>query len=1050
MPSRTLFGVHYIHDRRGYSNSVRSIGKAVVGRNGERQMRIPRFLYVVYNNVEPSDAWVSVRILLLDNTHKMEITNRHNIKEAARDFVNDWKDRGHEITDYIEFWEDLLEDVFGVSKARKAIEPQKDVEYARKHKRMDIFVKTSKVVIEQKSRGIELDKEQKAKEGTPLEQLQFYHEKMDKDKSGRYGIACNFSEFWIWDSYNKNADVNKIRLEELPRRWKELKFLVEPYRPEGYVDFVHEEQVAKTASEFVQELYNTIHKGKTDWSKDELQWLNMFCVRVVFCLYAEDANLFPNGLFSTFIEKTPSDEMSDKFDALFIWLDSNDKERVKLSPMAGKIIRSFPWVNGGLFDKKIEYKTPEISEEARRILLTADSLKVKDSEEIFSWEDISPTNFGCIFESTVNEKVRDSGGMHYTTPTNIRRAIDPLFRDALDQELSAIEKYPTSTEGEKDTKYRALETYRKKLASYRFLDPACGSGNFLTETYKALHQLELRAIESELLFRHDLKLGNDNPCEVRMGQFYGIEIDHFAVSVARASLWIADCQLLKETNKHLKCEYNPLPLEKNNNIHCADALYTDWDQVLKRKKSTPIYIIGNPPFKGARGGKDTPKEKEQKKKSLLYVMNDIGKDGKTIWDCVGDMDFVCGWYAKAAKYMQGYPLIKAALVSTNSIVQGEHAVNLWRPLMRHFGVNISFAWRTFRWFNEAKNRAQVSCVIIGFYCAKRPKQQDCHIYLDKGDPILCDNINNYLIPGDPYFINPNRKAPICDVSKIVMGNQPIDGGNYIFTEEQKNEFVLKEPQSAKYFRKWYGADEFLNNNPRYCLWLGDCEPEELAQLPNCEKRVTKVIEFRKHSPREQTKKLQFKPRRFGTERMPEQEYLIIPEVSSENRRYIPFGYMSPNVFCSNKVRLLEDGSLYDFGILSSRLHMAWVRLVCGKLEDRLDYSIEIVYNNFPWPINVSEEVRKRITNTAQSIIMARQNHPHSTLKQLYDTKYGKAPADLIDAHNENDKAVFAAYAYLGILPNMTDEKIGMILLRESVRIAKSLEKKKKTNKRKKK
>ncbi|SEA19262.1 Type II restriction/modification system, DNA methylase subunit YeeA [Prevotella sp. tc2-28] len=973
----------------------------------------------------------------------MDIQKVSDRKEAARQFVKNWMNRGHEIEDYQEFWEDLLEDVFGVPKARKEILPQQKVKVAKSTKRMDILLKTSKVVIEQKNRGVDLEKEEKTKGGSPIEQVQFYHEKMDKDKSGRYAIACNFSEFKIWDSYNKNAEIKTIKLEELPKRWKELRFLVEPYKPEGYVDPNREEKVASRASEYIQNLYNAIFDSKQKWTKQELQWLNMFCVRAVFCLYAEDAGLFGDEQFSLFIEKTPADEMSDRFDALFVWLDSNDKERKNLSAFVGKTIRNFPWVNGGLFDKKVDYKTPEINEAARNILLNADNLKM-DNGEIFSWEEISPTNFGCIFESTVDMKVRDSGGMHYTTPENIRRAINPLFLEDLTTELNEIIKYPIETEGDKDVKYSALENYRKKLSGLRFLDPACGSGNFLTETYKALHQLELQAIESELKFRHGLRFGNENPCYVRMGQFFGIEIDHFAASVARASLWIADCQLLKETKMKLNCNPDILPLEKNNNIQCADALYTDWNEVLKRKRSTPIFIIGNPPFKGARGGNDTPEEKEQKKLAMKAVMSELDKNGHPVWNHVGDLDFVCAWYAKAAQYMQGFPLIQAALVSTNSIVQGEHAVNLWKPLMQYYGVNISFAWRTFKWFNEAKKKAQVSCVIIGFYCSRRANTQTCVIFKENESPKLCQRINNYLISGDSLFLNVNRKKPVCDVPIIGIGNKPIDGGNYLFTKEQKDAFIAIEPLSASYFHKWYGADEFLSGIPRYCLWLGDCEPDEIDRMPHCKKRVEAVVKKRLESDSEQTRLLASKPTRFHVENMPESDYLIIPEVSSERRKYIPFGYMTPDIMCSNKVRLMTNVTPFHFGILSSRVHMAWVRLVCGRLEDRLDYSIEIVYNNFPWPDNVQESIKEKIVKSAQGIITARNNHPNSSLKQLYEYERGLTPPDLTDAHDANDKAVFAAYAYLGIRPNMSDEEIAMILLRESVRLAKLADNKKRT------
>lgn len=963
------------------------------------------------------------------------------IKKAAHEFVAEWKNRGEEDKDYVEFWEDLLEDVFGVSKARKEIEPQSKVKFEGTTKRIDIRVKTSKVVIEQKSNDVNLDLKQKQSgkdangkplELTPMEQAIRYYNNLDKPDQGRYVIVCNFKEFRIWDSYHKNAPIKRIALEELSSRWRELKFLVEPYRPEGYVDEKREERVSSTASDYIRNLYDTIYASKKDWTKPELQSLNMFCVRVVFCLFAEDAGVFDDGQFSTFLDKFTAKDLSKKFDALFFWLDMTESRRREYYKLADVEIQNFPYVDGGLFNNADLYETPALNKTAYDILKSAWNLTLKDTDETFDWSEISPTNFGCIFESTVDSDVRESGGMHYTTPSNIHRVIDPLFLDNLKAELERIVNLPIGTAGEKDHKYRELENYRNRLADMRFLDPACGSGNFLTECYKSLHELELKAIESELEFRHDAIMANTDPCRVRMGQFYGIEIDHFAASVARASLWIAGCQLIQQTAKVLHCSINPLPLDKNNYVVCSDALLADWEELLKPNRNHPTFVIGNPPFKGARGGSDTKEEKEHKKTLMQAVMNELNGNGKPVWTNVGDMDFVCAWYAKAARYMQGRSFIKAAFVSTNSIVQGEQAVILWKPLMEYYKLRISFAWRTFKWFNEAKKVAQVHCVIVGFYCGRK-KDEPCKIFEEGKTDIVCGQISNYLMPSDTFFINPLMAKPLCEVPKIGMGNQPIDDGNYLFTKQQMLDFIAIEPMSEAYFHEYYGSEEFSNGIPRYCLWLGDCEPDVLSKMPHAMKRVEAVRQYRLKSDREKTRELAETPRNFATKNMPKADYLVMPEVSTQRRKYIPFGYMTPDILCSNKVRLMPDATPYHFGILESRVHMAWMRVVCGRMKSDYSYSIEIVYNNFPWPQNISEEQEKRISESAQAILDARNNHSSSTLRQLYEPSL--MPFDLVDAHRKNDRAVISAYSYLGISSEMTDEEIALVLLKESVRLA---------------
>ena len=967
------------------------------------------------------------------------------IKKAAKEFVAEWRHRGKEDKDYTEFWEDLLEDVFGIPKARKEIEPQSRVKFEGSTKRIDIRIKTSKIVVEQKSNDVDLDVKQKqsGKDSngneiwlTPMEQAIRYYNNLNTPDQGRYVIACNFKEFRIWDSYHKNAPIKSIMLEELPSRWRDLKILVDPYRPEGFVDEKREERVSSTASEFIRNLYDTIYASKKDWTKNELQSLNMFCVRVVFCLFAEDAGIFDDGQFSTFLGKFNAKDLNKKFDALFFWLDMTEARRREYFKLADVEVQQFPYVDGGLFNNADLYETPAINKVAFEILKGAWDMKLKDTDETFDWSEISPTNFGCIFESTVDSEVRESGGMHYTTPSNIHRVIDPLFMDDLKEELGLIIALPIDTNGQKDVKYAKLEAFRDRLSSMRFLDPACGSGNFLTETYKSLHALELQAIESELAFRHNAIMENQDPCKVRMGQFFGIEIDHFAASVARASLWIAACQLIQETKKVLHCSIDPLPLEKNNYVVCADALLTDWDDVLKRKATTETYIIGNPPFQGAK------KMNDEQKKSLLYAMPSRLPDKTKLWDKQGKLDFVCAWYAKAAAYMEGKRNITAAFVSTNSIVQGDQEAPLWHPLMSHYKLHILFAWRSFQWFNEVEKMAHVHCVIVGFYLGKKRRQVSHRLFVEDGTIVNADNINGYLLNAENLFVW-NRAKSLCTIPEMGIGNKPIDGGNYLFDEQEMQDFIQKEPASEKYFHPYYGGEEFISGTPRYCLWLGDATPAEVAAMPLCMKRVEAVKAYRAKSDSKPTQELAKTPRRFHVENMPAKDYFVVPRTSSQSRNYIPMGKLTSNDFCSDGIQIIQEATLYHFGVLQSSIHMAWLRIVCGRLETRYRYSNGIVYNNFPWP-DATDEQKAAIEKTAEGILDARSKYSDSSLEQLYNPSL--MPDDLIDAHEKNNRAVAAIYAHYGINLNMSDEEIAIILMRVCAKLAAPKSKKRKKSK----
>ena len=957
------------------------------------------------------------------------------IRKAAKIFVEEWNGKGKERQDDKTFWEDLLEDVFGIPKSRNEIEVQRPVKFDGTTKFIDVYLKASKVVVEQKSHDVNLDLKEKQSDETPLTPLEQgirYFEKMNKQESGRFVIACNFQEFRIWDSYNKNAPQRIIPLKDFPKRWKELLFLIEPYNNvlPAQKDEKREKGISNTASEYVRDLYKALVAANKKGNKEELQSLNVFCVRIVFCLYAEDAGLFDDAQFCTFLNKYSAVELNEKFTALFHWLDTDDKEREKWANMVDKTIRQFPYVNGGLFKFTEEYKTPIIDENVRDHLLSAWDLVVKGSKEKekFTWDEISPTNFGCIFESTVAKDVRDSGGMHYTTPNNIHRVIAPLFLDDLRSELEELLLLPASTQKERNTQYGLLESFRKKLASLRFLDPACGSGNFLTEIYKSLHELELKAIVQEFNSNYSTTTYTTDPCLVSINQFFGIEIDHFAASVARASMWIAACQMLQETDKVLHCELAPLPLEKNDNIICDDALLADWEKLVKRRATSPTYIVSNPPFQGY--SKMTTKQK-----SSINVAMPSKIGNKKVWRNQGKMDFVCGWYAKAAEYMSDKKNVKCALVSTNSITQGEQVALLWKPLVEYYKLHISFAWKPFRWYNEADEMAHVHCVIIGFDNQRKSKKM--YIYQENAPAMETNHINGYLMGAEDIFIE-SRTKPLGNVSAMRKGSIPVDGGNLIMNADEYRKLLLEEPQAEQYVRILMGAREFLHNEKRFCLWIPD-EPstEELESMPLIRNRVRAVEEFRLKSKKAATIEFSDQGYRFMEIRQPIQKYILVPRHSSENRKYIPMGFVEPSIISSDANLVIPSPSKWLFGILQSRIHMAWVKYVCGRLKSDFRYSANIVYNNFPWK-KLDEEQKMAIEDTATEILEARKTDV-SSLASQYDLLKGR----LSKAHKENDKIVAKAY---DIDLSMSDEEIALELMRRSVKLAKSKEKKKKKRK----
>jgi hypothetical protein len=898
-------------------------------------------------------------------------------QKAARDFAQRWKGKGYEKGDSQIFWSTLLTEVFGVEHVDTFLLYEQQV-HLDHTSFIDAVIPSTHVMIEQKSIKKDLGEPIKQSDGTPLnpfQQAKRYAAELPYSQRPRWIVTCNFREFWVYDMEQPNGEPQKILLENLEKEYYRLQFLVD----EGNEHIKQEQKVSEEAGKLVGLIYDALLAQYHEPENPEtLRSLNILCVRLVFCLYAEDAGLFNSRTaFHDFLAQYPAKDLRRALKDLFETLDTPEDQR---DPYLEDALKVFPYVNGGLFSNDTRLEIPQFTEELKQLILA------KASDD-FDWSEISPTIFGAIFESTLNPETRRSGGMHYTSIANIHKVIDPLFLDDLKAEFDAIK----SITNDKQQRQR-LDAFQDKLASLTFFDPACGSGNFLTESYVSLRRLENQVI---LLRNKGQGTFGDiaDPIKVDIHQFYGIEINDFAVSVATTALWIAEQQMLQETQKIVSFNVNPLPLKSYHNIHEGNALRLDWSEVIAPDHLN--FIMGNPPFVGAR------LMSSEQKDDLLEI---FGKK----WKNLGNMDYVCGWYLKSAQMIASNTAIRAALVSTNSITQGEQVANLWKPLFEQYGIRFDFAYRTFRWDSEADIKAHVHCVIIGFSSVAGDCQSPLKkIYLSDAQTIEASNINGYLMDAPDMWID-SRNKPICDVPEIGMGNQPIDGGFYLFTESEKGEFITKEPKSAVYFHPWYGAEEFINNKKRYCLWLGDCSPAELRAMPQCYERVLKVREYRLQSPRSSTLKLADNPTHFQTENMPNGNYIVIPEVSSEKRRYIPIGYMDENVLCSNKLRLMPFATLFHFGILTSNVHMSWMRVVCGRLKSDYSYSIKIVYNNFPW-CQPTEEQKARIEQTAQAILDARAKYPDCSLADLYDEV--TMPPELRRAHQENDRAVMAAYGF---------------------------------------
>ena len=891
--------------------------------------------------------------------------------KLLHDFVTTWTGRGYEKGDTHSFWLALLQ-ALGIDVPTNYIEFEHPVKVDHTDF-IDGYIAATKVLIEQKSLEKNLGDPIRQSDGsllTPYEQAKRYANELPHSLQPRWIVTCNFREFWVYDTELPHSEPQKIALSDLEKEHYRLRFLL----AETNDTLRKEMELSIKAGDLVGRIYDAIlpQYAHPD-SPETLQSLNQLCVRLVFLLFAEDAGLFGDkNEFHDYLMRYPARDIRRALIDLFRVLDTKMEDR---DPYLDDDLKVFPYVNGGLFSNE-NIEIPQFTDDIRTLILT------KASED-FDWSEISPTIFGAVFESTLNPDTRRSGGMHYTSIENIHKVIDPLFLNGLRHELEACRTN------------RDYARFQDKLASLTFFDPACGSGNFLTETYVSLRRLENEAIQH--MQGGQMVLGDlANPIKVDIHQFYGIEINDFAVSVATTALWIAELQMMHETEKIASFHVNPLPLKSYHNIHEGNALRLDWNEIVPPDRLS--YIMGNPPFVG-------------------FTFMDAGQkeDMNNIFPGIKNLDYVCAWYKKASDLIQDRD-IRCAFVSTNSITQGETVPRFWPNL----NVHIDFAYPTFRWDSESSLKAHVHCVIIGFRCKDIHSQEPARLYNSDGTYRQCKNINAYLMDADDIIVE-SRNKPLCDVPDMIYGNKPADGGNLIIEAADYDDFIQKEPTAQKWIRPLIGAVEYLHNQKRYCLWLVGITPAEIKQMPLVYDRVRRCKEMREASVAAAIRKFAETPHLFAQRTQPEEgNFIIVPLTTGETRKYVPMGFLPAVVRTTNACSIIPEATLYHFGVLTSSVHMAWMRAVCGRLKSDYRYSKDIVYNNFPWPTilgetpvpgipELTEENWRRIEQTAQAILDARALYPDCSLADLYDDN--TMPPELRRAHQDNDRAVLSAYGF---------------------------------------
>lgn len=900
-------------------------------------------------------------------------------KRNAKKFIEEWQNRGHERQDSQSFWIQLLRDVLGVE------EPEQFIRFEEKVKLthdsfIDGYIEQTHVLIEQKGSSKDLDKAIKQSDGsllTPFQQAQRYAMAMSYSKRPRWIVTCNFKEFRVYDMEHPNSEPAKIELSDLAADYYRLEFLVD--KTNQHLE--KEKQVSLSAGELVGKIYDALLKQyKNPDDEHSQKSINQLCVRLVFCLYAEDAGIFGRkNMFHDYLEQFKSRELRRVLIRLFRVLDTKEKDRDPYLADDDPKLAEFPYVNGGMFSSE-DIEIPPFTDELRDLLLR------KASDE-FDWSNISPTIFGAVFESTLNPETRRQGGMHYTSVENIHKVIDPLFLNDLKDELNEIKQYKQPA-----TLKKKAKAFQEKLAHLTFFDPACGSGNFLTETYLQLRKLENESIK--LIYPNpSLDVGQAKDIvKVSIQQFYGIEINDFAVSVAKTALWIAESQMLEETKDIFYADWDFLPLKTYTHIHEGNALTMDWNDVIPNYACH--YIMGNPPFIGY-------KLQDAQQKQDLQNLNIKAKS----------IDYVTGWYYKACYFMKDTE-IKSAFVSTNSICQGEQVSEIWKPLVKKFDLTILFAYKTFIWNSEAKDKANVHVIIIGFQLnnSNQPK-----ILFSGGLIKKVDHINEYLIPYKDIFVSPSRKPIISGVSPMIYGSEPREGNFLIMSNDEARNIASKYSELKPYIRDYVSAKDYISNKFRKCLWLVNASPKVLRSNNWIIDRLDSVKKYREKSKQKTAHAMASQPYLFASIRQPNTNYLLFPIHSSAARRYIPIGYVDKNIIASNACFTVPDASLFTFGILTSNIHMAWTKVVAGRIKSDFRYSNTLVYNTFPWPTPTDKQ-KAKIEKTAQAILDARALYPDSSLADLYDPL--TMPKELLKAHQDNDRAVMEAY---GLPVNGTTE-----------------------------
>lgn len=914
-------------------------------------------------------------------------------KEAARRFARAWKDRGDERRDCSKFWLQLLSEVFRIEDPFRLIDFEKPVKMESSTRFIDAYIPATRVLIEQKGVDVDLSRKYVQSGGdelSPFEQARRYDQWMLPDEHPLWIVVCNFRSFEVHDMRRPFDAPEVVLLENLADEYMRLSFITDAHR----LHVQREQKVSMDAGEIVGRIYDALEAQYVNPDDESARHsLNVLCTRFVFCLYAEDAGIFGKDQFHDYLEGIAAEDMRDAVLKLFDVLDTPEQER---SPYLKASLRAFPYTNGGLFrDRDIE--VPMFTDEIKEVLVT-------NASSGFDWSAISPTIFGAVFESTLNPETRRGNGIHYTSIENIHKVIDPLFLDDLKQEfLSLKDARPVGGRRDRELEWRRrMVAFQERLAALKFLDPACGSGNFLTETYLSLRRIENGIIRE--LCDGNMVLGMDDELiRVQISQFYGIEVNDFAADVARTALWISESQMMEETRNIVQRDMDFLPLKSNSNIRTGNALLVDWNDVVPASELN--YIMGNPPFVGA-----SMMSSDQKKEAVA-IYGDLKLSNS--------IDYVGAWYHLCGRAMCSNPSIRAALVSTNSITQGEQVTPLWQPLFDRYGIHIDFAYRTFIWDSETHDKAHVHVVIIGF--SRGPFSSG--IIFDGGSATAVSSISPYLVEGGRITVS-SRGRPLCDVPAMTKGNQPTDGGNLILSVEERDRLLADDPSVAPFVRRYIGARDFINGNEeRYCLWLKDVPPHLYAGNPEIRRRLSEVRRLRLESTAEPTRRSADTPYKFFSTPQTDTSYLIIPRVSSCRRPYIPIGMMDGKDIAADSCSIVLDAKLYHFAVLSSSVHMAWVKVVGGRLKSDFRYSGNVVYNCFPWPFPSDVQMRS-IESTARSVLEVRASYPDSSLAVLYDDL--TMPAELRKAHRANDAAVMEAY---GFRSDMTESDVVAELFR---------------------